>query len=555
MPACASRSSSRSSCRSRTWAASARSIPLEEAPGGPPRRAGGAHLASGPRSTRASWSSSARIAAPSSSPTAAASPSASRSSSTSWPGRSWPGPTTARSRASSGCSSRSALKAGPAAGHRGHVARSSWASTWAPWTSSSRSSRRSRWPAGCSASAAPATRSASRPAGVIFPKYRGDLLETAVVTRLMHEGAIETTVVPRNPLDVLAQQLVAMTLDARLAGRRALRAGPRGAENYAELGRRGLRGDAGHARRPVPGRRVRGAAAAPRLGPRGRARSRRAATRARSRSPPGGTIPDRGLFPVFLADDAPPGRRPGPGRAPGRHAAVAAASASWTRRWSTRRARARSSCWAPAPGASRPSSTTACSSRPAPGPARQGALLEGRRRRPARRAGPGPGRLHARDVAAAGLRPGAAGRRRRDGSGAPRPRRPGGRQPAGLPGGGAGRHGRPAHGPHDRAAAVPGRAGRLADLPAEPLRRPCPRALGAGHRGAAARGARRGGAAHLVRRRHRRPPAGHGPGRGWPGSREAASGQDGQLAPALRGVGRRRRGGGAHRRPTRSRSW
>jgi len=40
--------------------------------------------------------------------------------------------------------------------------------------------------------------------GVIFPKYRGDLLECAIVTRRMHEGAIETTQVPRNPLDVLA---------------------------------------------------------------------------------------------------------------------------------------------------------------------------------------------------------------------------------------------------------------------------------------------------------------------------------------------------------------
>jgi ATP-dependent Lhr-like helicase len=45
--------------------------------------------------------------------------------------------------------------------------------------------------------------------GVLFPKYRGDLLETAVVTRLMHQGVIEPTVVPRNPLDVLAQQIVA----------------------------------------------------------------------------------------------------------------------------------------------------------------------------------------------------------------------------------------------------------------------------------------------------------------------------------------------------------
>src|SRR5207247_1455891 len=41
--------------------------------------------------------------------------------------------------------------------------------------------------------------------------YRGDLLETAVVVDRMLRGEIETTRVPRNPLDVLAQQIVAMT--------------------------------------------------------------------------------------------------------------------------------------------------------------------------------------------------------------------------------------------------------------------------------------------------------------------------------------------------------
>jgi ATP-dependent Lhr-like helicase len=46
--------------------------------------------------------------------------------------------------------------------------------------------------------------------GRIFPKFRGDLLECAVVAKGMREGAIESTVVPRNPLDVLAQQIVAM---------------------------------------------------------------------------------------------------------------------------------------------------------------------------------------------------------------------------------------------------------------------------------------------------------------------------------------------------------
>jgi ATP-dependent Lhr-like helicase len=46
--------------------------------------------------------------------------------------------------------------------------------------------------------------------GRIFPKFRADLLESAVVARLMRAGEIEETVIPRNPLDVLAQHLVSM---------------------------------------------------------------------------------------------------------------------------------------------------------------------------------------------------------------------------------------------------------------------------------------------------------------------------------------------------------
>src|SRR4051794_32228563 len=46
--------------------------------------------------------------------------------------------------------------------------------------------------------------------GRIFPKFRADLVECAVVAQRMREGKIETTVVPRNPLDVLAQQIVAI---------------------------------------------------------------------------------------------------------------------------------------------------------------------------------------------------------------------------------------------------------------------------------------------------------------------------------------------------------
>ncbi|MCO5314733.1 MAG: DEAD/DEAH box helicase [Solirubrobacterales bacterium] len=46
--------------------------------------------------------------------------------------------------------------------------------------------------------------------GRIFPKFRADLLESAVVAQRMREGAIEETTIPSNPLDVLAQHLVSM---------------------------------------------------------------------------------------------------------------------------------------------------------------------------------------------------------------------------------------------------------------------------------------------------------------------------------------------------------
>ena len=50
--------------------------------------------------------------------------------------------------------------------------------------------------------------------GRIFPKFRADLLECAVVARRMRDAEIETTVVPRNALDVLAQQIVAIAAAA-----------------------------------------------------------------------------------------------------------------------------------------------------------------------------------------------------------------------------------------------------------------------------------------------------------------------------------------------------
>ena len=152
--------------------------------------------------------------------------------------------------------------------------------------------------------------------GVIFPKYRGDLLETAVVTRLMHEGAIETTVVPHNPLDVLAQQLVAMSLD-RPWDVDDLFEVVRRAESYAELGREAFDATLGMLAGQFPAEEF--AELRPRL-----VWDRTAGTvvaRGDARTvaiTSGGTIPDRGLFPVFLADD-----RDGGGVAPGARARAA----------------------------------------------------------------------------------------------------------------------------------------------------------------------------------------------------------------------------------------
>ncbi|MBI5160126.1 MAG: ATP-dependent helicase [Micrococcales bacterium] len=45
--------------------------------------------------------------------------------------------------------------------------------------------------------------------GVLYPKHRADLLHTTVVTERMRSGLIEAIAVPQNPLDILAQQTVA----------------------------------------------------------------------------------------------------------------------------------------------------------------------------------------------------------------------------------------------------------------------------------------------------------------------------------------------------------
>ena len=60
--------------------------------------------------------------------------------------------------------------------------------------------------------------------GIIFPKYRADLVACAAVTRAMHEGHVESTRFLRNPLDVLAQQMVAIVAHPSLEPSREGRA-------------------------------------------------------------------------------------------------------------------------------------------------------------------------------------------------------------------------------------------------------------------------------------------------------------------------------------------
>jgi ATP-dependent Lhr-like helicase len=142
--------------------------------------------------------------------------------------------------------------------------------------------------------------------GTIFPTHRGHLVEAAAIAERMAEGAIEETRVPRNPLDVLAQQIVAMaaldTWDVEVLQSTVVRAYPFSdltprafeatldmldgrypSEEFAEL------------RARVVWDRVAGTV-------RGRAGAQMLAVTS------GGTIPDRGLYSVNIFDD---GRRVG----------------------------------------------------------------------------------------------------------------------------------------------------------------------------------------------------------------------------------------------------
>ncbi|MEA2154624.1 MAG: ATP-dependent helicase Lhr and Lhr-like helicase, partial [Solirubrobacteraceae bacterium] len=145
--------------------------------------------------------------------------------------------------------------------------------------------------------------------GRIFPKFRADLLECAVVCKLMREGRIEPTVVPRNALDVLAQHVVSIAAsapDEEPVGVDDLYALVTRTHSYAELSRALLENvldmldgrypsaEFGELRARIVWDRV-GGTIRPRKGAR-----QLVVTNA-------GTIPDRGLFSVTLPD----GRRVG----------------------------------------------------------------------------------------------------------------------------------------------------------------------------------------------------------------------------------------------------
>ncbi|HEY7226378.1 MAG TPA: DEAD/DEAH box helicase [Micromonosporaceae bacterium] len=142
--------------------------------------------------------------------------------------------------------------------------------------------------------------------GVVFPKHRGDLLSCAVVTQRMHAGQIEQMRYPRNPIDVLAQQIVAM---AAMDGWRVddLATVVRRAAPFADLPASALTATLDMLSGRYP------STAFAELRPRidwdrstdviaGRRGSQHLAVTS------GGTIPDRGMFGVFLAGSAKPAR-------------------------------------------------------------------------------------------------------------------------------------------------------------------------------------------------------------------------------------------------------
>ncbi|NND73573.1 MAG: DEAD/DEAH box helicase [Ilumatobacter sp.] len=137
--------------------------------------------------------------------------------------------------------------------------------------------------------------------GSIFPKHRGDLLEAAIVVRRMLDGQIESSRYLRNPLDVLAQQIVAHLAAVEEAPVADVATLVRRCANFAEISDDLLNNvlDLLSGRYPSEEfSELRPRIVWDRVNDVLRARdgSKRLAVTS------GGTIPDRGLFGVFLPD-------------------------------------------------------------------------------------------------------------------------------------------------------------------------------------------------------------------------------------------------------------
>ena len=139
-----------------------------------------------------------------------------------------------------------------------------------------------------------------RSKGRIFPKFRADLLESAVVVERMLAGEIEETVVPRTPLDVLAQQIVAIAAEEEIAVTE-LHELVRRAYSFRDVSRKQLENVLDMLAGRYPSEEF--AELRPRITwdrARGVVRGREGAQRLAITN--AGTIPDRGLFGVHLVD-------------------------------------------------------------------------------------------------------------------------------------------------------------------------------------------------------------------------------------------------------------
>jgi len=135
--------------------------------------------------------------------------------------------------------------------------------------------------------------------GIIFPKFRGDLVACAAVTAAMRSGKVESSRYPRNPLDVLAQQLVAMISMERWLVDDLYRA-VRSAAPFAELSRPIFDGVLDMLSGRYPSDEF--AELRPRITwdrVNGSVTERQGARRVAISN--AGTIPDRGLYGVFLS--------------------------------------------------------------------------------------------------------------------------------------------------------------------------------------------------------------------------------------------------------------